>query len=168
MFLLDVEDDQQWHAAEDEKHEQDGRSELCPCSLLSWVATRCACSTCKESTPQHALSSATSAFHLQARASCLTLARSAWTASRSPWGPTPWRRPPARCCRSVATDWMEGLVPRSAAVMCGRTLAACTLAGCSSRAGLDHWRRRKCGWLCDSLAVGCPEMRAARPLLRRC
>ncbi|KAI7835878.1 hypothetical protein COHA_010225 [Chlorella ohadii] len=28
MFLLDVEDDQQWHAAEDEKHEHEGEGEL--------------------------------------------------------------------------------------------------------------------------------------------
>jgi len=29
MFLLDVEDDQQWHAAEDEKHEHEGGAGCC-------------------------------------------------------------------------------------------------------------------------------------------
>lgn len=35
MFLLDVEDDQQWHAAEDEKHEHEG-------GLCCWDGCYCA------------------------------------------------------------------------------------------------------------------------------
>ena len=82
-----------------------GPARPCPCAPPSHPAVA------PQTLPSHPCGAT---FALQARASCSTLGRSAWTASRCPWARTRWRRPRAPRCRcSWPTRTGRSGTPRS-------------------------------------------------------